>query len=185
MNKKGFTLVEIMMATLISVVLFVGIFNFYYVSKSIYALGIARQALEDGAHVVVSKMIEGGTEAGGGTYRLAQGVSYCIGSGASCGTVTTSELHFRGTDSIERWYSLNNTNTALIYHHPIAGSPGGADETIYTAPMGAAMTLLFWIPAVNNYPAAAVGVNVTLTKNVFGKNVTGSAATVVTLRNHP
>ena len=187
MNKKAFTLVEILMATAITLILVVGMFNYYYVSKTAYITGLSKQMLADGANLVLSKISEGGIESGGGVYRLAQGVSYCIGSGTSpsCGVVSTSELHFWCTDGIERWYRLGSGSASLIYHHPTTGNPSGADETVYTTPTGSTFsTLLFCIPT-GNYPAANVGVSVTLAQNVSGKTITGSATTIVNLRNHP
>ncbi len=186
MYKSGFTLVEMLVTTAITIILLIGLFNFYYVSKVVYTSGITRQALQNASGVVLSKIIQGGKEQpSGGVYRLAQGTRYCIGTGASCGgAVSTAELHYWGPDNIERWYRLGGANTSLIYHHPIAGNAAGADETIYTAPSGATLTLLFWIPS-GNYPAANAGASVTLTQIVYGKTFTGSSTTVVNLRNHP
>lgn len=185
MNKKAYTLVEIMVSLTLALIVIIGMFNFYNVTRQVYSSSISRQTLEQGANLVLSKMIEGGTEPGG-VYRLMQGVSYCIGAGVSpsCHTAITSELHFWGPDGIERWYHLNSTNTSLLYHHPMASNTQGADEMIYTAPRGTTITLLFWIPAVN-YSAAVVGASVTLTQNVLGATITGSATTLVNLRNHP
>ncbi len=178
-NKKAFTLVEIMVSTACTLALILAVYNFYNLTKQVYTSVLSRQTLQDGANIVLSKIIEGGTEPTG-VFRLAQGASYCIGSGLSCGTINASELHFWGTDSIERWYFLDNARTSLMYHHPTAANPAGADERVYAAPKGSILTLLFWIPT-GNYPAADVGVNVALTQNT----ITGSVTTQINLRNHP
>ena len=179
MNKKSFTLVEVMISTAILLVLMIFVFNFYNVTRVVYSRNLYQQMLTDGTNIMLGRIIEGKTEPSG-VVRLAQAVSYCIGSGVNCAGVSSSELHFWGTDNIERWYSLTNGSTSLLYHHPTAAAPAGADEVIYTAPNGATVTLLFWVPA-GNYPAANVGVSVSLTKST----TTGSATTVVNLRNHP
>ncbi len=183
-NKKAFTLVEAMMATAFSVLLMLIVTNFYSVTRTVYSSGLSRQQLEDAANIVLGKIIEGATEPGG-VYRLAQAVSYCFGPGINCTPSSPSQLYFTGADGIERWYYLNSTSTALIYHHPTVAGPQGADEIIYTAPAGATLTLNFWPPTAIDpnfkYPAADVGVSVTLTQNTL----TGSVSTLVDLRNHP
>ena len=184
MNKRAFTLIEVLIATAFSVVLILVVVTFYSVTRKVYSSGLSMQLLEDGANIVLSKIIEGKTEPGG-VFRLAQAVSYCFGPGTNCTPSSPNQLYFIGTDGINRWYHLNNTSTSLLYHHPTAGSPLGADEMIYTAPAGATLTLSFWPPTAIDpnfkYPAADVGITVTLTQNT----VTGSVSTLVDLRNHP
>ena len=104
MNKKSFTLVEVMISTAILLVLMIFVFNFYNVTRVVYSRNLYQQMLTDGTNIMLGRIIEGKTEPSG-VVRLAQAVSYCIGSGVNCAGVSSSELHFWGTDNIERWYS--------------------------------------------------------------------------------
>ncbi|MBF0618701.1 MAG: type II secretion system protein [Candidatus Omnitrophica bacterium] len=183
-NNNAFTLVEMLLATACAVVLMVGVFNYNNILRTAFRLGLAGQVLQDGANIIVARIIQGAIEPGG-IYRLSQGVSYCIGSGArpaSCSTPDAAQLHYWGTDGVERWYYLNESRTAFIYHHPTPLSPGGDDEILYHAPVGATITLYFWPLAASNKD---VGVSVALVQNIFGSPVTGSLTTLVNLRNHP
>lgn len=172
-NKNGFTLIETLMATVFTVLLVMVVVNFYNVSRVAYVTGVAGQTFQDGVHVMLSQIIQGKTEPGG-VFRLSEATSYSI--------VNISELHFWGTDNVERWYRLNNTSTQLIYHHPTAS--GAVDEVIYTAPAGATITLRFSVPAVANYASSVVGVDIALSQTINGRVVTGSSSTIVHLRNH-
>ncbi len=184
MNRKAFTLAEVLIALAFSVSLMIVVTNFYSVTRKVFADGLSRQSLEDGAHIILSRIIGGKTEPGG-VVRLAQAVEYCFGPGAGCLPSSQHQLYFTCLDNISRWYRLDNTNTSLIYHHPTAASPAGEDEVIYIAPSGVTIALDFWSPTAIDpnfrYPAGAVGVSVTLTQN----SITGFASTLVNLRNHP
>ncbi len=178
-------MVELLIVVAITLILMIVVFNFYNLSKLVYSSGLAQQSLQDGVNIVLSKIIEGKTEPSG-VYRLAEGTSYCIGTGVACsGPSSIAELHFWGIDGTERWYKLDNTSTELIYHHPTVAYPSGSDDVIYTTPKGSILTLRFWVPNVANYPAAVVGMDVALTQSVFGRTVTGDSTTIVNLRNHP
>ncbi|MBF0490682.1 MAG: hypothetical protein HQL15_08750 [Candidatus Omnitrophica bacterium] len=173
-HNKAFTLVETMVAVAFTLVLVTVVVNFYNTTRRVYSSGISAQMLQDGCHLVLSKLIEG-TKEPTGIYRLSEGVSYNI--------AIMAELHYWGLDNIERWYQLDNTSTQLIYHHPTA--LGTMDEVIYTAPTGSTLTLRFWIPSVANYSSAVIGVDVALTQTVLGRAVSGAATTLINLRNHP
>ena len=182
MNKKGFTLVETLIAAAFTVILMMVVVGFYSTIKGGYSSSLAGRSLQEGANLIVAKIIEGSTEATG-IFRLSESGIYCIGSGANCsGPVTTAEVHFVSSDLKERWYKLGSPTT-LVYHHPTAAAPAGADEMIYTAPAGSVITLMFWYPDPLN-PTPAVGVSVTLTQTVSGKTYTGSATTTIYMRNH-
>lgn len=173
-NKRAFTLAETVVAIAFTVVLMTIIGSFYNTTRGVNSAGTAGQMLQDGSNLVLSKIIEGKTEPTG-VYRLAEATNYSIAS--------LSELHFWGTDGIERWFKLNGTSTQLLYHHPT--SSGTIDEVIYTVPANATLTLRFWVPAVANYSAAVVGIDAALTQTVLKRSISGSSTTIVNLRNHP
>ena len=64
-------LVEMLMAVAFSVLLMTGVYGFYTVASQSYSSGISGQTLQDGANIVLSKIIEGETESGV-VYRLSQ-----------------------------------------------------------------------------------------------------------------
>ena len=172
-DNKAFTLAEILVAMVIAVFLIGVVVNFYILTSRTNSTGINRQWLQNDANTILTKIIEGKLEPGG-VFRLCEAVSYNV--------VSISELHFTGTDSLERWFRLNSSSTSLIYHHPTAS--GNVDETIYTAPAGAAITLRFSIPLGAQYTGVVVGIDAVLTKNISGRMVSGSASTYVNIRNH-
>ena len=59
MNNRAFNLVELMMAVAFSVLLLTGVYSFYNASSQSYSSGISGQTLQDGADIVLSKIIEG------------------------------------------------------------------------------------------------------------------------------
>lgn len=172
-NEKAFTIVEILVATLIGLSLIGAVASVYILSNKTYSIGVARQWLQDETNIILTKIIEGKQEPGG-VVRLCEAVSYNI--------VNISELHFTGTDSTERWFRLNNSSTSLIYHHPTTS--GNVDETIYTAPIGVTITLRFSIPSGAQYTGVVVGIDVALTNTISGRTVSSSASTYVNIRNH-
>lgn len=181
-NNNGFTLAEMVVSVALSAVLLAMVFGFFDLSNIVYSTGTAGQAFQDGVNIVLNKVIEGTTEPTG-TYGLAQGVYYCIGSGSGCATASINELHYWALDGLERWWKLDNTSTQLIFHHPT--SAGTMDEVVYTAPKGSTITLRFTVPSVANYAAAVVAIDAILSQTVKGRNVSGAASTIVNLRNHP
>lgn len=210
-NNNAFSLVEMMIAVAFTVLLLTGVYGFYNVSNQSYSSGITGQTLQDGANIVLSKIIEGETESNV-VYRLSSAVSYLIPNGSAnalytCGGASqaapcnannlSGELYYcqdspclgANDPQVPRWYYLNSTGTSIIYHHPKAGG-GTIDETIYTAPRGATLSLRF-SPAAVGVPLNVIEIDVALTKNLAA-NITnkklatsGAASTYVLLRNHP
>lgn len=173
LNNKGFTLAELLVAIGLSA-LFTGvIFAALASSRQICASVTADQDLQQTANVIMNKLIKGGSESGA-IFRLSEAKSYTI--------ISISELHFVGADNIERRYFLSNTGTELRYRHPVGGST--SDELIYRAPPGTTLTVRFWPLAGNNYTNITVGIDVGLSKMVNGRNVIGSATTMINIRNH-
>lgn len=172
-QQNAYTLVEVLIATAFSVLLLGAVVHAYNTAKRAYAAGIAQQGLQDGANIVLGKIIQGTAEPGG-VFRLNEATSYDV--------VSLNQLNFTGTDDIERWFTVNGDATALIYHHPTAS--GTVDETVYTAPSGATITLRFSIPAGSQYTGVVLGIDVALTQTLFGQTISGSASTYVNIRNH-
>ncbi len=172
-NEKGFTLAELLAATALSALLTGLILTALISSRQICTSVTADQDLQQTANVIMNKIIKGGSEPGG-IFRLSEATSYSI--------ATISELHFTGTDSIERRYFLNNTGTSLVYRHPTA--TGTQDEVLYTAPTGTTLTLRFWPLAGSTYTNITVGIDVGLARVVNSRNVVGSETTMINIRNH-
>jgi len=204
----GFTLVEMMIAVAFSVLLMAGVYGFYNTASQDYTSGISGQTLQDGTSIVLSKITEGESEKGI-VYRLSTAVSYMIPNGGAnflytCGGAAqaapcnasnlSGELYYcqdtpcGSGDATARWYYLNNTGTAVIYHHP-ASNGGTIEENIYTAPPKTTLTLRF-SPATS-VPANEVEIDVALTKalaaNITNKRLatSGTVSTFVLLRDHP
>jgi type II secretory pathway pseudopilin PulG len=168
--ERGFTLVEVVVGAGLSVLLTGLILAALTSSRQICTSISANQDLQQTANVIMNKIIKGSKEPGG-IFRLSEATSYAVQN-------LGSELDFTGTDGITRKYLLNNAGDSLIYHHPTAA--GTTDELIYKAPKGTTLTSGFWIASAN----ITVGINVGLAKTVNGKNVVGSATTMINIRNH-
>jgi hypothetical protein len=192
-NNKAFSLVELMVAVTFSVLLLTGVYSFYTVSSQSYSYGISGQTLQDGANIVLSKIIEGATEANGTVYRLSTSVSYYIPTGNPNILYYCQDSPCSSADTTARWYTLDPTNRKVLYYHPTS-NPLGYD-VIYSAPAGSSFlnpvsnskTLRF-SPATGT-PLNVVEIDVALTKNISGGTTTrlannGSASTFVLLRNH-
>jgi len=209
LDKKAFTLTELMVAVAFSIILMTGVYGFYSASSKSYSSGITGQTLQDTANEILNKIIEGETESGT-VFRLATATSYMIPNGSAnslytCGgsaqvapcnsSNTYSELYFctdspcgGSADLTARWYYLNSAGTSIIYHHPPRTGSGTVEENIYTAPKGATIILRFAPATVNTSFALEIDVALTQSINPTLANsrlVTGAASTYVLLRNHP
>ena len=194
MNNKAFTLVEIMMAVTFTTFLMIGIYSFYNAASQTYSSGMSSQTFQDGANIVISKIIEGEMESGT-IYRLSTSNTYTIADGsatafsnskykctggpqtAPCNALNTaSELYFCQDDPFNNTPSSNcnfNDNTARWYYLNSSGTsviyhhPSGAgtvEEKIYTAPQGSTLSLRF-SPATTN-PSFDVEIDVAVTQNL-------------------
>ena len=166
---------ETQTALAISVLLITCVMGVYVLAKSFYTYNILGQNLQASADNALAKIIKDGPEPDG-TFRLSEAVSFTQPS--------LSELHFTGTDGIERWITLSGDGQSIIYHRP--GSGGVMeDDVLYTAPSGAILTLRFWTPAGTNYTGVNICIAVAVVQNIQGKSISGSASTMVNIRNHP
>jgi hypothetical protein len=158
LNRRSYSLVEIMIAAVFGVILTGAVLNFYVLSKRTYSSGVSRQWLQDGANIMLSKMIQE-------RFRLSEAASFS--------TSGLSELHFKAlNETVDRSYRLNGSSTVLIYNS------GAGDEAIYTAPTGVTLTLRFSQPY-----SGTIGIDVALTQTVAGTPVSGSASTYISIRN--
>lgn len=186
-NSKAFSLIELMMAVAFSVLLLAGVYGFYNVSSQSYFSGVSGQVLQDGADIVLSKIIEGQTESNV-VYRLSTSASYYIPNGNPNMLYYCQDSPCSPGDHTARWYTLDSTNTKVLYYHPTSNQLGL--DVIYSAPAGSTLTLRF-SPAAVGAPLNVVEIDVALTKNLSA-NITnkrlatsGAASTFVLLRNHP
>ncbi len=187
LNITAFSLLETLMAVAFTSIMFVAVYNTYNMAKQAYNSGIAGQALQDGANLILARIIQGGTEPTG-IYRLSEGVSYT--------PINSSRINFVGVDGLTRSYSTNGgagDATQVIYSHPcgacatsstVLGLANYVDEIIYRAPTGAIINLTF-DPGTNPlYTGVSVTVYVALQQNVGGRTVSGTTSTMILLRNH-
>ena len=172
-NNRALILIELLAAIVILTFLAAIVTGIFILTTEDHYTGASEQQLQYKVNTLLAKIIEGKPEPGG-IFRLSEAVTYNL--------VDISELHFTGTDSIERWFRLDSPSRSVIYHHPTA--LGIVDETIYTAPAGTVITLRFSIPAGPQYEGVVVGIDAALTCSAFGRTVSGSASTYVNIRNH-
>jgi len=207
-NNKGFSLTEMMIAVAITLFLMAGVYGFYSTSSQVYNAGISGQILQDGANVILRKILAGETETST-IYRLTSAVSYMIPIGTTnymytCGGAAQStpcnssnaagELYYcqdspcTSGDSTARWYYLNSTGTGIYYHHPKGA--GTTEELIYQAPANCTLKLRF-VPGAVTLSGNVVEIDVDLAKNYAAgttnariTSVSGDASTYALLRNH-
>jgi len=208
---RAYTMVELTISVAISVLLFTGVYGFFTTTSQVYSNGISGQNLQDGASVVLSKIIEGENESGT-IYRLSTAQSFVIPDGTTylytCGgtpqTTPCNSSNIYGEvyfcqdnpctpgDATARWYYLDSSGMYVKYHHPATGG-GTVEETIYKAPLKTTLTLRFSYPLVGS-PAATttkvLGIDVAILPTLSGTitnnrlKISGAASTYVLLRNH-
>ena len=166
-GEKGFTLMELLITVGLSALLTGAILAALTTSRQVCATVTADQDLQQTANVIMNKIIKGSAETGG-TFRFSEAVSYTITS--------ISDLNFIGTDGTTRRYFQSNNE--LWYNHPVGGNP--TDELLYRAPAGTTLTVRFWPESTN----ITIGIDVGLSRAVNGRTATGSATTMITIRNH-
>jgi len=185
MNKKGFTLAEILVALAISTMLIGSVLYVFEVTLKFNSANTTAQNLQRDADKVLRKITKGDIEAG---VRLSEAVSCSITFNRYLDAINnpgnTYELHFIGTDGAERIFAAKDGSTVL-YFHPLS-------EVIYTAPQGANLVLDFKPPWLGPLPptwaqsltGVSMYVTVTISQTVNGRLMSGSASTMVYLRNH-
>lgn len=170
---KGFTIAEILVAGAILVPIFFAIVGASIMLRNVCYTSIAAHELQRGMNIVMNYIIKHGpgeTEYNG----LRSATAYTIPVTNPAG----SEIRFTDTNGVVRRYYLSNNS--IIYESPTAAQ---ATQTIYTAPAGSQITLLFVsaLPAGNE----VVRVYMAVTRNIAGKLVSGDLNTYVDLKNVP
>ena len=168
-NRKAFSLTELMITSVLLIILLTTALAGLVLLKRIFAANIAKATFQRDAAVIMNKIIEGKGDPSG--IRLSEA--------ASIPTITDSgKLTFVGTNSaINRMYSLSAGGTSVLY-----SDSNGIQKTIYTAPKGAIVGLMF--SQVN--PGAVVlciNVYVSVSQVINGKTVLGALESSVYLRN--
>jgi hypothetical protein len=189
-------MVEMMLAVAFSVILLTGVYGFYTTSSQIYSTGVSGEALQDGATIVLSRIIEGEAESGT-VYRLGTSASFYIPNGNPNILYFCQDSPCSAGDSTARWYTLDSTNTQVLYYHPTSNKLGY--DVLYTAPTGSSFfnsttnskTLRFSPAQYNGQTLPnVVEIDVALTQTLLPKitnsrlAASGDASTFVLLRNH-
>ena len=122
MDQQAFSLVELLMAVAFSALLMTGVFSFYNTASQIYSTGISGQALQDGANIVLSKIIAGSSEAGI-VYRLPTSQTYTIASGLV--TANTNSLYSCGGTAQSTPCNTSNPFSELYFcqDNPVQSIP--------------------------------------------------------------
>jgi prepilin-type N-terminal cleavage/methylation domain-containing protein len=183
-NNRAFTLVEILVAVAISVMLCGAVLGTYIMVERFYATNILGQNLQRDADILMDKIIKGKTIEPGGFFRLSEATSFL--------QLNINNLRFKGSHFNCGGYKLSANGVSVI-HYFVAGSSSQdcflfgneQDDVIYTTPKGAALTLRFWEPVGAQYAGIDVGVDVAISQKIVGKTVSGSATTMLNIRNHP
>ncbi len=196
-NNRAFTLVEILMSVALTVLLMSAVYGFYITARQVFTSGVSGEGLQDGANIILSKIIEGQTESGK-VYRLGTSSTFNIPDANSgliyfcqdnpaippCGPSDGSPLN-----PPARWYYLSADSRQLLYHHPTS-SPTGYD-VLYTAPVGCIISLRFSPALFTNGQTIpnTVEIDVSVLANLPSDTNTrvaniGTVSTYVLLRNH-
>lgn len=170
MNKKGFTLVEALIATVIAVLLFASSMGAYLFTKTMVNRIFVQNDFSEKSNFIMSKIIRGYKE-GAGLYGLRSASSFTIQS--------ATELSYVSIDGQTRRYFVSGSS--LIYESP---AQWPTQQTVYTPPAGSTFTLRFWEPA--GYSGnETIGIYVGLIQTINGKNVSSSVTSYINIRNLP
>lgn len=166
---------ELLVASVIIVMLMASVFGAFLLIKEVYRDSIASSNLQRGVDTLLATMIRGTKEQGGGTFGLRSAVS--IPSPGLFPSPGQNTISFVGTDTNTRRFFLSN-NT-VVYDSP---TQNPNQRIIYTAPANSNITLRFISASIDQQ---IVYVYISVTQQIGGKTVTGSAETNVNLRNMP
>ena len=170
-KNKGVVMTEVLISSSIIVLVFISVIGVFVTSKWLYAFGLAQSNLQkDVALVAESIIIRNPSKEQAGIYGLRSAAFFSLPDVVPPG----SEIDFTGTDgNVRRYFKSGNS---IIYDSPTR-TPH--QQTIYTAPTGGSITLLFWVPIDNE----SVGIYILITQNLWGKTASGSISTHVNIRN--
>ncbi len=171
---SGFTLTEILVASVVAVLLLGSVYGTFITSRTIFTTTLEAANLQRDVNVLLQKIIRGRQE-GSDMSGLRRAVSFTI----PVVNPTGSEIDFTGTDNQSRRYFLNGKS--VVYASPILFP---SQRTLYTAPTDASITLRFWKP-VEYVDNETVGIYISVSRQIGGGTVSGSLSTYVNLRNTP
>jgi hypothetical protein len=165
-SKRAQTLVEMLIASVISVILFTSGLGVFVVARTFYLSSMAGQELQRDVNSIADRMVKGVVE---------NNVRIGLRSAASISSLTIGSIDFRGPDGTLRKYYLG---TGGIYYDSPMQSPN--PQIIYNNPSNTTLTLWFWYPYADQ---DVVGIYIALARTVSGRTISGSVATFVNLRN--
>ena len=172
MTEKAYTLTEILVVCVITVILFASVIGTFVVASNLYDSGMAAQNLQRDVNGVLSRIVRG-TREGGTRYGLRSAVSF------AWPITPTSEIDFTGADNKVRKYYLSSGS--IMYQSPTETSNL---QTIYTPPAKSTVTLRFWQP-LGSIDNETVTIYLAVTRQISGRTISGSLMTNVNLRNMP
>ncbi|MDD5428681.1 MAG: type II secretion system protein [Candidatus Omnitrophica bacterium] len=176
-TEKGFTLTEILIVSVLTVVIFASVIGVFTMARSLYVSSIAGQEAQRDAELIMSKIIRG-AEAGATRYGVRSAFEFTP-------PTSISRLDYENTDGNARSLYVSSGN--IIYESPTE-SP--TVKTLYAPPANTSVTLWFWEPVTSSgtpvYPDhEMISIYVAVTKTLSGRTVAGSVATSVNVRNLP
>ena len=163
-DKRAYTLVELLFASVIIVILFATVFGAFVVTKSIFQSSMAEYNLQRDVDLLFDRIIKGKLETGG-AHGLRSAVSYTL--------PVTTKIDFVGADGATREYYFDVNSNSMKYNNSLTTS------TIYTFPAGSTITVRFWNPYMD---LETVGMYISFSQVVAKRTVSGSLSTYVTLR---
>ena len=169
-NRKGYTLAEILTASAVAVLILGSIVGAYLVARTAINYSLAKYELDRDVDNVLVRIVKGAKE-GASAWGLRSA------SGITLPAVT--ELRYTGTDGRIRRYYLNGNS--IVYDSP---TQWPNLKTIYAAPAGTAVTLRFWEPAGYS-DHETIGIYIALLRQVVGVTASSSITTYVNIRNLP
>ena len=176
--KKGFTLSEVLVVCVLTVVVFTSVLGVFVMGKSLYVSSMAGQEAQRDAGLIMSKIIKG-PEGGATRYGLRSAAGFTP-------PTSINSIAYTGADGNARSFYLSSGS--IFYQSPTE-SP--TTQTLYSPPANTAVTLWFWEPVTSGgSPVYAdhemLSVYVAVTKTLSaGKTVSGSISTSVNVRNLP
>lgn len=170
--KRGHTMTELLVASVLIVILFTATLGAFVLAKNIYSDNIANYNLQREVDTLLARMIRGERESTG-IFGIRSAVSFDIPASTPAG----SRLDYKGTDTLVRSYYLNN-NT-IVYNSP---TQNPAQQVIYRPPANSTITLNFASASVDQQ---VVYVYIAVSQQIANKTAVGSIATNINLRNAP
>ena len=173
LTKKAYTLIEVLVVCVITVILFASVIGTFVVASNLYNTGIAAQDLQRDVNGVLGRIVKG-TKEGGARYGLRSAVSFVSPISP------VSEIDFTGLDGKVRKYYLSAGS--IVYQSPTE-TPNL--QTIYTPPAHSTVLLRFLQPATGSADNETAAIYLAVTRQISGRTISGSLTTYVNLRNMP